>query len=378
MDCTCDPVYKDGHHYVEWIGMYFKDCVYTPLEISGFFFGIISVLLFIVALFPQLYKNYQRKTVEGLSFGFLLTWLLGDISNMFGAFLTNQYPTVKYTGLYFVISDALSLLQYFYYAYVYKGPKGTPLPFNTSKEEEEDDFDGSSSTPKDNQSFLSGSHVSLHMNGSTTGEHTPLLKPQDASMGSSDFKVLHGESYLHTKTANRPYSAAGSSTLTHIAIITAVAICIPAVSSKVMQMSELPLCNAEDDLEEFAQIIGEVLAWSSGLLYFFSRIPQIITNYKLKDVEGLSIALFVLTISSNVTYGLQILIRQPAIDEKFFRSTFPYLLGSIGTLIFDMIIITQAVMYGNHKDNSFISKFRKLIMKRDHVRLPSVPPYEEF
>lgn len=52
----------------------FGDCVDTPLKLAGFVVGILSLLLWLVPLFPQLYENYRTKRCEGLSIFFLLFW----------------------------------------------------------------------------------------------------------------------------------------------------------------------------------------------------------------------------------------------------------------------------------------------------------------
>lgn len=322
----CDPEFKDGKRYVEWIGLYFRDCVYTPLEISAFCFGMMSVICFLVAFFPQLYKNFKRKSVDGLSLQFLFVCLLGDISNVLGAFLTNQYPTVKYTGLCFVITELIVILQYFYYTRFYRRMAGVnEYLYVKQNDEDDEDYDGSCSTPNDTQNQLL---YDERITRST--EETPLLKDQrNGTSGSPWFK--------------------GRNSVLQIAVITTLSLCIPVATSKLSEITQMPLCNAEAEVEDYARIIGEVLAWCSGLFYFGSRIGQVRTNYILKDVEGISIGLFILTLCSTISYGLQIILRQPTLDEKFFRSTLPYLLGSFGTLIFDIMIICQAVWYRKRK-----------------------------
>lgn len=64
-------------------------------------------------------------------------------------------------------------------------------------------------------------------------------------------------------------------------------------------------------------------------------------------MEGLSLALFVITILGNSCYGLSILLRLPIIDTKFYLSTLPYIIGSMGTIVFDFVILAQAIHYGN-------------------------------
>ncbi|KAG5455956.1 MAG: hypothetical protein BJ554DRAFT_4438 [Olpidium bornovanus] len=57
--------------------------------------------------------------------------------------------------------------------------------------------------------------------------------------------------------------------------------------------------------------------------------------------------MFGLAVSANLTYGFSILLRFPAVDgSAFWKNTFPYLVGSLGTLAFDAAIMVQARVYG--------------------------------
>ncbi|KAJ3379133.1 hypothetical protein HDU92_006893, partial [Lobulomyces angularis] len=105
------------------------------------------------------------------------------------------------------------------------------------------------------------------------------------------------------------------------------------------------ICDFREIQNDAIKVLGSILAWVSGLLYFFSRIPQIIENIKQKSVEGISLSLFVITIFGNIFYGVSVLLRLPEVNEKFFSSTFPYIVGSFGTIIFDFVILFQANYY---------------------------------
>lgn len=59
---------------------------------TGFVIGLVSIVLWIIPMVPQLLENYRRKSCEGLSIWFLLFWILGDTSNLIGAFLAKQLP----------------------------------------------------------------------------------------------------------------------------------------------------------------------------------------------------------------------------------------------------------------------------------------------
>ncbi|KAJ3073218.1 hypothetical protein HDU98_001976 [Podochytrium sp. JEL0797] len=107
-----------------------------------------------------------------------------------------------------------------------------------------------------------------------------------------------------------------------------------------------PLCDAREPVSEANYALGCLMSWVSGLLYFFSRVSQIRENHARKSVEGVSIALFILSISGNFTYGAQIFLRGVIFDRNFYLATLPFLIGSFGTLIFDGALIYQAFIYG--------------------------------
>lgn len=44
--------------------------------------GTASFLVWLFAQSPQLYENYSRSSVEGLSSVFLLQWASGDLTNL--------------------------------------------------------------------------------------------------------------------------------------------------------------------------------------------------------------------------------------------------------------------------------------------------------
>ena len=75
------------------------------------------------------------------------------------------------------------------------------------------------------------------------------------------------------------------------------------------------------------------------------RIPQILEIHKLKSVHGISLSLFVITIFANVSYGISILLRFPTINYEFWANTAPFLIGSMGVLVFDILLIIQATYY---------------------------------
>ncbi|CAB3404905.1 unnamed protein product [Caenorhabditis bovis] len=104
---------------IQWIKDVFTDCVDTDLKLIGFVIGLISLALWLIPLFPQLWQNYKTKKCDGISLAFLFFWLVGDTCNMLGAMLTNQQPIQKIIGVYYIIQDLVLWMQYGYYTKIY-------------------------------------------------------------------------------------------------------------------------------------------------------------------------------------------------------------------------------------------------------------------
>nr|XP_019042316.1 hypothetical protein I302_08918 [Kwoniella bestiolae CBS 10118]OCF21246.1 hypothetical protein I302_08918 [Kwoniella bestiolae CBS 10118] len=113
-----------------------------------------------------------------------------------------------------------------------------------------------------------------------------------------------------------------------------------------------PPPHMPEDPPSFQRIIGRISAWACTTLYLASRLPQIWKNFQRKSVEGLSILLFVMAFLGNVTYVSSILLNpagggDPNEAGHYLLEALPYLLGSGGTLIFDLTIMIQSVLYGS-------------------------------
>lgn len=75
-------------------------------------------------------------------------------------------------------------------------------------------------------------------------------------------------------------------------------------------------------------------------------------KFQRKSVEGLSILLFLFAFCGNVTYVFSILFNpsggsDPVESSHYLLEALPYLFGSGGTLIFDLTIMIQSLIYGS-------------------------------
>lgn len=96
------------------------------------------------------------------------------------------------------------------------------------------------------------------------------------------------------------------------------------------------------------EIIGFTVGSVSSLLYLFSRVPQIYTNFKRKSTEGVSYYLFALVMLGNSLYGISVLLKNPdpgQAEGNYIIHHLPWLIGSLGVLSLDVIISFQFLAY---------------------------------
>ncbi|GLJ24494.1 hypothetical protein SUGI_0467790 [Cryptomeria japonica] len=73
-----------------------------------------------IAEVPQILTNFKSGSTEGVSLGFLLTWVVGDIFNLIGFWLEPAtLPTQFYTALLYTITTIVLVCQIIYYDYIY-------------------------------------------------------------------------------------------------------------------------------------------------------------------------------------------------------------------------------------------------------------------
>jgi uncharacterized protein with PQ loop repeat len=264
------------------------DCSLDDFDQAAYAFGLVSLIAWVFAGLPQLYKNHKRGSVEGLSFGLLACWFIGDAANLVATFFTQQGLPQKVIAGYFIISDLLIVAQWFYF------------------------------------------HKSIAETVDTPEEpRRPLRKD-----------------YRHID------SPSGINAAIHTAII---AVSLIAMTGNVVASHDKPhdyiparpACPSSPPLSDQQRLIGYILAWVSAVFYCGSRIPQIVENNRQKSTDGVSLAMFQLAVVANIAYGLSILFRLPTIDRDFWLGTFPFLIGSLGTLLLDSVIFVQAYKYGD-------------------------------
>nr|XP_060614803.1 lysosomal amino acid transporter 1 homolog [Anolis sagrei ordinatus] len=99
-----------------WVMEVFNECAQDGWDLASVVLGLVSILCFAGASFPQFYLSCKTGMMDqALSLYFLLGWLGGDSLNLIGSFLADQLPLQVYTAIYYVLADLLMISLYVYY-----------------------------------------------------------------------------------------------------------------------------------------------------------------------------------------------------------------------------------------------------------------------
>ena len=309
-----DPDCLDG---VDWIWNYFGECVYTPVQVAGAVIGMLSIMFWLFAQGPQLYMNYQNGNADSLAVLFLVEWLVGDTLNLVGALLTHQLPTQIYTAMYFCMMDLALVIQFVYYKIKNRRLDGVDdSPTMSIAELAKYDPDHHKH------------HVVMEINiddGKNMGELEGGASREGAG------RRLHSLFFVSVV----------------LFCLTSGAYGLLSRSSSRSSTGRVLLSASEGQSEPFfannSELVGYLIGILSAVMYLLSRMPQILKNYRRKSTGGLSFLMFMFAVLGNVTYALGILMQ--SVELTFILKKLPWIVGSVGTLIFDFSIFIQFWVY---------------------------------
>lgn len=228
----------------------------------------------------------ERKSADGVSLGFLGLWAVGDVLNLAGCIWANLVPTTIFVAVYYIVSDAVILFEAFYF-----------------------------------RSIAPGKELLTIDESSTLIESPAELFVEDERRSTVAVTIVYN--------------------ILACVGVTALG-CIGWYLSVIMINDDMNGPTNPDPTGHLS-FGPQILGYSSAMLYLCARIPQIIKNYKKQKTEGLALLFFILSVCGNITYAASILAFSN--ERDYVITNIPWLMGSLGTLAFDFIILFQFLLY---------------------------------
>jgi solute carrier family 66 (lysosomal lysine-arginine transporter), member 1 len=346
------------------LSSYFNTCIPTPQAFLSTLLGTLSIVSWLFAQMPQIYKNYQIKSTAGLSIFFLAEWLLGDATNLLGALFTKQATWQVIIASYYVFVDMCLVIQYFWYTHGTLWLYGESLHSSSSSMRSDGESDIISGLSPINTNFRGDEGSSLK-DDNESPKRSPQSHPIDAprfstvswekqrsSAGSMHLGDKFGQSFIGS-----PRTLLFAATAASLASTSNAA---PVPFPRDHYAHGIHLLRVETPLE----IAGTIISWCSTLLYLGSRLPQLYKNFKRQSTAGLSPLLFFAAFCGNLFYSTSMIMNPYAWYDlgpyggygwadkdgsqrlAWIARAAPFFLGAAGVLGLDAMMGVQFLMYG--------------------------------
>lgn len=354
----------------------FHTCVPTNLALISTTLGTLSIVSWLFAQLPQIYKNYSLKSTAGLSIYFLVEWCLGDLTNLLGAVFTHQATWQMIIAAYYCFVDSMLVLQWLWYEKLKHGY--TIRRVWARKPGDEDDGRGRDGDMR--QMIIEGMpalsrETSRSDSGDSKSKAKDITRDQRRQAGmwrmpeyrvtdengdekdGADSPSRQGSRTIYRTQASGSLPSPSPRTVIMLACLISLATASPIHATTPLE--------AAQDRSTYLEQIGTALSWFSTLLYLVSRLPQLYKNWSRKSTAGLSPGLFVAAFFGNLFYSTSILTNPNAwyscgpygnngwADKggndrvDWILSALPFWLGAAGVLGLDGAVGVQFLMYGD-------------------------------
>jgi len=349
----------------------FHTCVPTPLAFISNALGTLSIVAWLFAQLPQIYKNWSISSTSGLSIFFLVEWCLGDCSNLLGALFTHQATWQVAIGAYYVFVDFCLVGQWLWYERLQHGA----IVRSVWPKRGGQDGQG----PEENMQEVLIDGLPIHPNGSDpqrpnnatkgpgkqparlpiTFRHPTFAKRPDDDEKPSSFSSTPGGTTIHRVGPSSPMPSPSPRTVLLIACLIAIVQASPMTTHQQPPHSRHIAVRKPTSLEN----AGTVLSWLSTFLYLGSRLPQLFKNYRRKSTAGLSPHLFMAAFCGNLFYSSALVTNPCAWSDfgsyggngwvgsagsdriQFITAALPFFLGAAGVLGLDASVGLQFLLY---------------------------------
>jgi uncharacterized protein with PQ loop repeat len=300
----------------------------TTTEALSGILGSISLAAWIFLLVPQLIENHTNGHADGISMTFLFIWAAGDILSLAGGLWAELVPTVIALAIYFCFADGALITQCVYYNTI-----------NAKKDKEADAAADAAEEQTESDPLLAAI-------SSQQPHQQSQRKPSTTSRRShrrSSAALSHNPRDSLSRALAKPTAASAwaKNSLSILAIV-AAGTAGWALAYKTGAWHPVPLKSHEDSTA--TPLGASLLGYGSALLYLGARVPQIIKNQRERSCDGLSLLFFLLSLLGNATYGAGILFH--SLEGEYVWTNLPWLIGSLGTMVEDLVIFAQFRAFG--------------------------------
>ncbi|KAJ2369860.1 hypothetical protein H4S01_000737 [Coemansia sp. RSA 2610] len=304
------------------VGLLSEDGLNTALSTAV---GYVSLVCWMVVMFPQIILNYQRKSGEGVSVVMMVAWVCGDVFNISGALLQDLVPSTVLIGSYYLLVDSTLLLQIIYYRVVYQAHRAKDQRASEQRPLSVDNGVAGYAAVDDN--CCPGDCVhSREAQGPARQHHHQ--QPQEQQQQSRLVYLL---------------SVALSLAALGIFLVMMYALVLVPLLDQAPSEPAEPTPGGGGAKLPLSQIVAQAMGTASAVVYIMSYVPQAVQNYQRRSCEGLSIWLFLLSLLGNTTYALAILV--VSLNPHYLAPYVPWLLGALVPCLIQMLILYQFHTY---------------------------------
>ncbi|KAL4896483.1 PQ loop repeat-domain-containing protein [Aspergillus ambiguus] len=299
----------------------------TPREAASGLLGSISLTCWIFLLVPQLIENYRNGNAEAISLLFLFVWFVGDVANLVGGLWAGLVPVIVAIAVYFCIADGVLISQCLYY-------KARNARLDALRRRRR----SSTETP-DPTTPLLGRRFSDTLPESGIARRRASVSSQRRVDGNGSVRQAD-DPLAKIVEENEAGQQAWVKNLSSVLAICVIGMAGWTLAWRSGVWKPAPReHNGGVDMAAGAQVVG----YFSAVCYLGARLPQIYKNYCDKSCEGLSLLFFILSLMGNLTYGAGILCHST--ERNYIVTNVPWLIGSLGTMVEDVIIFVQFRLY---------------------------------
>jgi uncharacterized protein with PQ loop repeat len=390
LPASCEPANEFLHH----LSATLHTCVPTNLALISTLLGTCSIVSWLFAQLPQIYKNHKLKSTSGLSAFFLTEWLLGDVTNLLGCLFTGQASWQIIIASYYVFVDCCLCAQWVWYELLHHGRPLRPI-WGRWSSGNGSPGKGTSSMHQVSNAKAAESPNSSNNNKDAKDTSSQNSEPQPTSRSSpmDAFRIPNfARSPAVDSWQNSPPAGASPNphvrrvavssspmpspkTILYISLIFAV-LSRSSTATPVSPFAPSPyharslsahITTVSDASPTATEIAGKIFSWASTFLYLGSRLPQLYMNQIRKSTAGLSPTLFAAAFFGNLFYSTSLLTNPCAWYDYapgqgsgwvgpdgsdsaswVLRAT-PFFLGAAGVLIMDAAVGLQFWHFGDNE-----------------------------